>query len=173
MTGWLSTSISKYSDCVLYINWESTFDDVSTGAGTLSVSVNGSEVMSRGVDQGMIPIDIGEYLVIGTNTVRVKVTDMYSSARTITFSIKVIDISLSAPAFNTNQVFTGPIQFTFIPNGKLNKTIHFFIDGVDQIDLKFDTSASGTSVTQMIPAQKSGSHRIEVYATASVGGVET
>ena len=35
-----------------------------------------------------------------------------------------------------------------------------------------ETTASGTPVTQTIPAQKSGSHNLEVWATASVSGSE-
>ena len=97
---------------------------------------------------------------------------MYGVARTLTFAIKVIDLAISAPAFNPNQVFTGSFQFTFIPNGKLNKVVHFKIDGVEKSDLRMETTASGTPVTQTIPAQKSDSHILEVWMTASVSGSE-
>ena len=78
-SGWLSTTISSGSSLAILLNWTSLEDELSTGSGTVTVYVNGTNKASINVPQGDISIDVTNYLSAGRNTVRLRVSDAYGN----------------------------------------------------------------------------------------------
>lgn len=168
-SGWLAATVAQGGSCVIKANWSSLENELSTGAGTLTVRVNGSTKTTRSVDQGDISIDVKDYLNSGTNSVKLTITDVYGNNRTINFSITVVSVSLSS-TFDETVIFTGAIAFTYIPVGNIEKTVHFILDG-REIDTAV-TSVSGRQQSYLIPAQTHGTHALQVYFTCDVDGNE-
>lgn len=166
-TGWSYKSISQSSQCKLYFTWSSTEDGVSTGDGSVSVKVGGVLRYGSGVKQGPVEIDVANYLSVGSNSVRVSVSDIYGNSRTIAFTINMISLTLSS-SFNPVAAYTGSISFPYVPTGSVEKTVRFVLDGVEIGHVV--TSVNGRQQTFTIPAQKHGSHTLFVYFDAEIDG---
>ena len=166
-TGWLAKTVSHGSSVIVTAQWSSLEGGISTGAGSLKVTVNGSVKLSRNVQQGDITVELKDLLAAGDNTVRVTITDVYGNARNLNFSINAISLVLERN-FDPSPVFTGEIQYIYTPIGAVEKTVHFELDG-KEIGTQTVT-ASGRQQTYIIPAQPHGSHTIRVYFTAEVEG---
>ena len=144
--------------------------DFTNSSGNLEISVNGTVVISKNIEQGSHDIEIGNYLAEGTNKVKVKVTDEDDNYATKTWTINAVALSISA-TFDDTAINSGDIYFRYTPVGNnIEKTIHFEIDG-EEIATSIVT-ASNRQQTQTIPAQSHGAHRLKVYATAEVDGVD-
>ena len=166
-TGWTYKSISQSSSCKLLFSWSSTEDGVSTGVGTVIVKVGGVMRYSATINQGDVEIDAASYLSIGSNAVRVSVSDIYGNSRTIAFTVNVISLTLTS-SFDSSIAYTGPINFTYTPTGAVEKTVRFVLDGVEIGHTV--TSVTGRQQSFTIPAQKHGSHTLFVYFDAKVDG---
>ena len=166
-TGWTYKNVSQSSNCKLSFNWSSMEDGVSTGVGTVIVKVGGVMRHSATVKQGPVEIDVASYLSIGSNAVRVSVSDIYGNSRTIAFTINVISLTL-ASSFDSSVAYTGAITFTYIPTGAVEKNVRFILDGVEIGHTV--TSVSGRQQSFTIPAQKHGSHTLFAYFDANIDG---
>lgn len=164
-SGWLATTVAKNGSCVLKANWSSLEDELSTGAGTLTVRVNGSAKTTKSVAQGDISVDVKDYLSDGTNVVKLTVTDVYGNNRTINFSVTVMAVSLSS-TFDVSSAFTDAITFTYIPVGNVEKTVHFVLDGTELDTVT--TSVSGRQLSCVISKQSHGVHSLKVYFTCVI-----
>lgn len=165
-TGWLYKNTAQGVACVLTGTWSSLEDDISTGAGTLKVTVNGSVQINRSIEQGDFAIPVESFLSAGSNTVRVNITDVYENSRTLTFTINVVALYLES-TFDATAQYTGAITYYYTPTGAVEKTMHFILDG-KEIATEV-VSVTGQQQEFTIPAQKHGSHNFEVYFTAVVG----
>lgn len=166
-TGWSYKNISNGTNCKLSFNWSSVEDGVSTGSGAVSVKVGGVLRHSSTISQGDVEIDVSSYLSIGSNSVRVSVTDIYDNSRTIAFTINVISLTL-ASSFDASVAYTGSITFPYVPTGAVEKTVHFILDGTEIGHAV--TSVSGRQQSFTIPAQPHGSHTFHVYFEAEIDG---
>ena len=168
-TGWLSGSVSYGSSCVLTLTWSSLEQEVPTGDGSLSVTVNGISKLAQTVHQGGLSIDVGPYLAVGTNKVKVRVADVYDNARTVTFTISAVELRIGS-SFDTSGVFTAgqPIDYTYTPVGAVEKTVYFVVDG--QTEDIATVTTSGRQQTQSLRAMSHGAHSLLVYFTAEVDG---
>ena len=168
-TGWLSTSVTEGAAVTLSLSWSSVEDDVPTGDGTLTVTANNAQVLSRNVSQGTVTIDATPYLARGANKVKVRVTDVYDNARVITFSVAVVSLYV-ASGFDTGGTFPAdtPIDYTYIPVGAVEKSMSFEVDGT--VVATSTVAASGMQQHQTIPALSHGSHVLRVWFTATVDG---
>lgn len=166
-TGWLAKTISYGISCVVSINWSSIEDDLSTGNGTLSILVNGVSKLVRTVQQGDVSVDVSPYIGTGSNTVKVKITDVYGNAKTINFSITMLALTLTSP-FDSSQPFTSSITFPYVPSGNVEKTVYFIVDGTTIGTVT--TSVSGRQLSYTIPQQSHGSHTLRVYYEAIIEG---
>lgn len=165
-TGWIGTTIAHGADCNLRISWSSIEDEMPTGNGVAKIIVNGITKATIEIPQGEVSINVKDYLTAGANVVRVTVSDIYGNSRTINFSITTVSVSLSS-SFDNSEVFSGPINFTYIPVGDAEKTVHFILDG-EEIGTAVVTP-SGRQQTYLIPAQSHGSHSLRVYFDAVIG----
>lgn len=170
-TGWLSKTISYGQSVTLSILWTSLEDDMPTGDGTLRVIVNGSTVRTMNVAQGNVSVNVTSYLVAGANTIRLRVADVYGNARNISYSIKAVQLTLTSN-FDADAVYNAgsPIDYTYTPNGAVDKTVFFVVDGATAATATVTTS--GRQQTQTLSGMAHGSHSLQVFFTAEVDGEE-
>lgn len=168
-TGWLATTIASGSDCVLKASWSSLENETPTGDGTLTVKVNNVTKTTKNVSQGEITIDVKDFLSSGANRIKLSISDVYGNTRTISFSISVVEISLSSN-FDSSVVYTDDIMYTYVPTGAIEKTMHFILDGTE-LDTAA-TSVSGRQQSYVIPKQTHGTHTLLVYFTCTIDGNE-
>lgn len=166
-SGWLYKIISNGAECIVKGTWSSLEDGLSTGNGVVTITVNNITKYAVDVPQGEFSINIAPYLMLGTNSVQLTVTDVYANTRTIIYNVEVVAATISS-TFDSTVPYEGDIPFTYVPSGNVDKTVHFFLDGV-KIGVQ-QTSASGRQQPFTIPAQKHGSHKFEVYFTANISG---
>lgn len=168
-TGWLATTIATGSTCVLKASWSSLENETPTGDGTLTVKVNNATKTTKNVSQGEIAIDVKDFLSSGANRIKLSISDVYGNTRTISFSISVVEISLSSN-FDSSVVYTDDIMYTYVPTGAIEKTMHFILDGTE-LDTA-TTSVSGRQQSYVIPKQTHGTHTLLVYFTCTIDGNE-
>ena len=168
-TGWLATTIASGSACALKASWSSLENETPTGDGTLTVKVNNVTKTTKNVNQGEITIDVRDFLSSGANRIKLSISDVYGNTRTISFSISVVEISLSSN-FDSSVVYTDDIMYTYVPTGAIEKTMHFVLDGTE-LDIAA-TSVSGRQQSYVIPKQTHGTHTLLVYFTCTIDGNE-
>ena len=166
-SGWLSKSIAYGKDCLIQITWSSLEDEMPTGNGVMKVTVNGIVKAMLDIPQGAVTADLGPYLSVGSNAVRIQVSDAYENSRTINFNINAIEASMSS-TFDSGTAFDGIITFTYVPVGAISKTVHILLDGKEIATVT--TTSSGRQMSYTIPAQKHGAHTLEAYFDATVNG---
>ena len=166
-SGWLSKSIAYGKDCLIQITWSSLEDELPTGNGVMKVTVNGIVKAMLDIPQGAVTADLGPYLSVGSNAVRIQVSDAYENSRTINFNINAIEASMSS-TFDSGTAFDGIITFTYVPVGAISKTVHILLDGKEITTVT--TTSSGRQMSYTIPAQKHGAHTLEAYFDATVNG---
>ena len=166
-TGWLSTTIAQDGECSVSLTWSSVEDEMPTGNGTVRVTDNGILKTSYEIAQGNITIDLSDLLSIGSNVVKVQISDVYGNARTINFNITVVALYLTS-SFDVSAPFTSAISFPYTPVGAVLKTVYFILDGV-QIGTQ-QTSVSNRQMTYSIPQQTHGAHTLRVYFESEING---
>lgn len=166
-SGWLSKSIAYGKDCLIQITWSSLEDEMPTGNGVMKVTVNGIVKAMLDIPQGAVTADLGPYLSVGSNAVRIQVSDAYENSRTINFNINAIEASMSS-TFDSGTAFDGIITFTYVPVGAISKTVHILLDGKEIAMVT--TTSSGRQMSYTIPTQKHGAHTLEAYFDATVNG---
>ena len=167
VSGWLAKTIAHGASCSIALSWESIEDEIPTGNGTLKVAVNDQIKETREIAQGNVVVDVGKYLVAGSNDVSVTITDTYANYRTIKFTITAISASISS-YFDAKTAYTGEIPYSYTPTGAIEKTVHFLVDG-EEVGTQTVTE-SNREQSYTIPAQPHGSHNLEVYFTGEVDG---
>lgn len=170
-TGWLAKTISTEGDCKLSVTWSSIEDNNSTGNGTMTVRVDNITKATLNVAQGEVTVDVAGYLATGSNKVKITVTDVYDNARTVTFTITVVELSVSS-AFDASVAYpaNSAVSYTYVPVGAVEKTMYFIVDG-KQVGTA-TVAASGRQMTQNLPAMAHGAHSLSVYFTAVIDGAE-
>ena len=166
-SGWLSKSIAFGKDCLIQITWSSLEDELPTGNGVMKVTVNGIVKAMLDIPQGAVTADLGPYLSVGSNAVRIQVSDAYENSRTINFNINAIEASMSS-TFDSGTAYDSIITFTYVPVGAISKTVHILLDGKEVATVT--TTSSGRQMSYTIPAQKHGAHTLEAYFDATING---
>lgn len=167
VSGWTYKNVSNSSSCKVFLNWSSLEDGISTGDGAITLKVGGVLRHSASVSQGDVEIDVSKYLSVGSNTIRISISDVYGNSRTIAVTVNVIMLTLTS-SFDSSVTYTGAITFPYVPTGAVEKTVHFILDGVEIGHTT--TSISGRQQTYSIPAQSHGSHTLHVYFDADIDG---
>lgn len=164
---WLSKTIADGTNISISAAWSSTEDGISTGAGILTIMVDGVIKHTSSVPQGKFTVNVTPYISVGNNSVRVGVTDVYGNARSIIYSINVVSLILES-SFDKSLAYEGVIPFPYTPIGDVKKTMHFILDGVTIGSTSIATS--GRQQTFNIPAQTHGAHLFEVYFESQMDG---
>lgn len=144
-------------------------DGSETGNGTATYTINSQKVATEAIQQGNVYFDVTKWLQVGSNAIKVTVKDSTGQSRSVAYTVEVISMSIS-DSYDDTQVNTGEITFRYTPVGAITKTVHFVLDGTE-IGTE-ETSVSNRQLSFVIPAQAHGSHRLVVYMTATIGGVE-
>ena len=165
--GWLSKTISYGASCNIVLTWSSIEDDIPTGNGTVKIAHGDIIKESYEVKQGEISINVTKYLIMGTNDIKITISDMYGNTRTLNFTISTISVSISS-YFDGTLAYTGPITYNYTPVGAVSKTVYFLIDG-KEVGTQIVTT-SNREQTYIIPAQSHGSHKLDVYFIADFDG---
>lgn len=171
-TGWISTTISETEQCNISFTWSSVENEYETGDGSLTIRVNGVVKLQQTIAQGNHTVNVREYLGSGSNIVRVTVADVYGNNRTISYTISLVALSISASAFeqsNASATYSGPVSFTYTPIGAVTKNVTFKLD--NNVIGTQEVTTSGRQQTFTIPNQNHGAHSLEVYFTADINGV--
>lgn len=167
-TGWLSKTINEGGSCPLSFTWSSTEDGLSTGNGSLRITVNNIVRATRDVTQGNVSIDVGSYLSSGSNSVKIRISDVYNNGKTIIFNITSVSLTLSSSFDPGVPYYDTDIQFPYVPSGDIDKKVYFVVDDV-QIG-SVETSVSGRQLSFTIPKKAHGSHTLRVYFEAEIEG---
>ena len=166
-SGWLYKYIAEGNTCSVEFEWSSIEDGISTGKGTMKVSVGGSVKSTTSVTQGPISLDVTSYLSSGENTIKINISDAYGNSRSLNYTINVMSLRLST-TFDDKAQYTGAVNYYYTPTGAITKTVHFLLDGKE---IGTETvNVTGQQQNFIIPAQPHGSHTLEVYFTAEVDG---
>lgn len=166
-SGFNQRTIADGDQMPLSISWSSIESEMPTGPGTLEIKVNGIVKALLNVAQGDVTVDVAEYLVAGSNTVRLTVKDMLENSRFTSFNITVVSISISS-TFDATTPFEGPVSFSYTPVGTVEKTVRFILDGT-QVGTNV-TSVSGRQMSYTIPQQTHGAHTFECYFDCIING---
>ena len=161
-------AVASGSKVELMFNFTSTEDDIPTGNGICQIIVNSITKTTLNITQGLTTVDVSEYLSAGSNTVRVRVTDVYGNSKTLVYTVSVIDLYLTS-TFDATTPYSGEIIFKYIPYGAIEKTVHLLVDGKEVETLT--TSVSGKQATTTFSAMSHGVHTIEVYMDAEMDGL--
>lgn len=142
--------------------------DTPTGAGNLAITVNGILKENRTIEQGdNIEVDVFNHLTLGSNTVKLVMTDSYGSTATRTFTITLdtfnIEWNLERTARNE-----GTLVVYVTPTGAGAKTIHLIVDDIEYTSA--NVSTSGRRITFNVTLNP-GAHIVEAYGEMSSGGV--
>ena len=164
---WLSKTIGHGSPCPVYFEWSSIEGGLPTGNGVLKVIVNGAVKSSQNVPQGELSFDPSQYLAVGSNVVKVNITDVYGNSRTINYTINAVSVLLQSP-FDYRVAYSGDVSFPYVPTGNITKNMHFILNG-KEIGTE-EVEVSGRQRTFNIPMQPHGTHLFEVYFDAEIDG---
>lgn len=166
-TGWTFKTLAGDTACLLSGTWSSIEEDAPTGSGTLTLSINNIIKMSRSVPQGNFSINVTPYLNTGSNTIKIKITDIYGNNKSIAFTVNKLNLTITS-TFDGTVPYDSSIPFTYTPMGNATKTVHFILDGSELGTQEVTTS--GRQQTYVIPKQSHGSHSLEVYYTVDIDG---
>lgn len=166
-SGWISKSIAAGQSCTVSVQWSSIEDEMPTGSGKLKVVVNDVTRATLEVAQGLVTVDISNYLPIGDNIVVLTISDIYGQSRRFVLTVSAIDTGLTS-TFDTTQKYEGPFQFPVTPTGAVSKTIYLYLDGNLQDTMQ--TSVSGRQITFTVPQQSHGAHSITCYFECEING---
>ena len=154
-------------DVLLEFNYMSSEDE--TGYGTAYIYVNDVLKITTKITPGNNTINIGAYVIEGTNIIKLTCMDQYSNYRNLSYTVEMISLQLSS-TFDATIPYNSDINYTYTPVVNATKTVHFIVDGseigTDEI------TTSGRQETYVIPQQPHGSHTLEVYFTIDLNGTE-
>lgn len=165
-TGWLAKTIAVGAECELSITWSSLENELPTGPGTLRITANGTVRSVQDIQQGVVKINVAEYLKTSTNVVRITVSDVYGNSRSISFTITVVDASITS-SFDASVPYSSSIHFTYTPKGKVEKTVYFVLDGTE---IGTEIVTTSTQQNFLIPMQSHGAHTLKVYFDCVIDG---
>ena len=166
-SGWISKVISGGESVTATFTWSSLEDGLATGAGTLTMKINGITKISRTIEQGSVSVDLTPHLSTGTNTIRMSITDVYGNTKNLSLTVDVIVLSVSS-TFDDTAIYTSAFSFPYTPIGAYEKTVYFKVDG--SIIGTETISSSGRQLSYNIPAQTHGYHTLECYFTSEING---
>ena len=139
-------------------------------AGIVTYNINGVDIRSEKIEVGVISFNPRPYLKKGSNTINISVNPLPGDngrGDSMTFNVEVIDVALNSN-FNYQKIYKDVIDFNYTPVGAVEKTVHILLDG-DEIYTETVIS-SGIQRSYQIPKQSHGTHLIEAYMEAVVGG---
>lgn len=162
-------SVAAKQEALVKFTFTSIDDGVDTGDCNCTISVGGNNKSSFSIKQGPNEVDVSKWLSGGINSVQVTCTDIYGNSKSLTYSITVIELELRS-TFDDSIIYEGDILYKYTPYGLIDKVVHFVLD--DKEVVTETITSSGKQQTQTLIALPHGAHRLDVYMTADLDGVE-
>ncbi len=140
---------------------------IETGGGTLMIYVGGTLKRSLTIQQGDNTINVFDYLAIGSNTVKLVLTDSYGASATRTCYITRETLTL---AWNLESTLrnSGDLTVNLTPTGTGTKTLVLKLDGA--VYSSDTVTSSGRRITKTITGLAHGGHVLEAYCTLDIDG---
>ena len=142
--------------------------EVQTGNGNLKITVNGSVKKNLTIKQGENTIDIFDYLNIGSNVVKLNITDSYGVSATRTINVTVESLRIEWNLSSTLKNTSNTLSVVLTPYGSGTKKVYVQVD--DEEPTVTEVTASGRKITKELTLEH-GSHIITAYCTVEVDGV--
>lgn len=153
---------------------DSAGDSISSGAATWYVNNIQVATSTAYTDRNNI-FDIGSYLRVGTNNVRLSIgVDTGGASLLIqqkVWSVNAINLTLEWDYNDTTINTAASTILRWTPFGDVSKTTHVIIDGTERTDLQTTTTRSGQEQTLVFDKLSHGSHTVVLYLTATVNNV--
>lgn len=150
---------------------DSAGDVVGNGQATWYVN-NIKRATSEALQGVVNTFNIGEFLSVGANTVRLSITvDTGGETNTTTtksWTINAINLYLTWDYLDTTVNTSDTVTLRWTPYGDLNKVTHIKIDGVERTDLQTSTTRSGVQQYVEMDKLSHGSHLVEMWLSATV-----
>ena len=162
------TAKSDTESILIRYNFYSALSDGDTNSitGTAVWRVGSTTVATENnLSQGDKSFNIRPYLNVGPNTVTLSFTDSEGSVATRRWTITLINFNITS-SFDDFQTYDGDVTFRYTPNGAVEKTIHFNIDGVEIGTVTNSTTARAMNYT--IQKRPHGAYLLDVYMTATI-----
>lgn len=156
------TSINEQPAIVNY-----TFRSTMSGSGTAAYFVNNVQRKTERIQQGDVSTDLSNYLIVGTNDIKIQVKDSVGTVNLIELTIECVEVKIES-TFDSSKIYTGNISFVYKCFGiGLNKTAHIYMDGQPLTDNDVGINI-GTTHNQNIEyiirnISTHGSHLFEIY----------
>ena len=129
-----------------------------------------------GAPEGFYAIDISDSCKKASINNNVSLSVNYGTDTTPlgkTWKVNIYELNIESNAPDTLLInSTESYDFPYTSFGALNKMLHVIIDNEREITASLSAATSGYASTISIPPQTHGTHKIEMYLTAMVGGVE-
>lgn len=165
--GWLTKTIASGTACQIQFEWSSIENDMETGDGTATILIANIAKASVGIHQGAVTLDITDYLVPGTNRIKIRINDVYNNQRTLNYTVSLLELSIRS-SFNDSQAYAKDVVFPYIATGDAEKIVHFELDGAE---IGADTvRASGRQRIFIIPKQRHGAHVFRCWFICNING---
>lgn len=141
------------------------------GNGVGKLTINSVVKPALSVVQGDNTIDITSMLSTGANTVKVRVENSEGAAKTLSYTITVVAATITS-SFDVSKQYSDEVkvQFDYIPNGAVEKTVYFEVDG--EVAGTQVVTASGKQQTYYVPVQTHGSHTLRVWFECVIDGAD-
>ena len=133
-------------------------------------SIGNTVIGNTTLYQGLNEFDVTKYVSTGTQKVTLVATDENGTVASRSWQIQIVDVNLASTFDDTIPRKRGTVPFTYVPYGSISKTVHIKYDGIELDTVS--TSASGTTMTYILPEKDYGSYLVETWITATVGNVE-
>lgn len=154
----------------LYNSYYEDESDLSAVTGSCLVYINNVQRDRIALRAGnTYTVEVQKYLGSGTNEVKFIIDNAEQSKRTYVYEVQMLNLSVTSD-FDSVTAYTGVIPFVYTPIGDGLKTVHVLIDG-NEIYTE-ETEVTNRQQTLDIPAQSHGAHKLEVYLSASVQGID-
>ena len=166
-----SSVFTVNDDVIIKYNFEGIDSAGDYIGGTASWKVGSKVVLTEEISSGVNEVDLTNYVGIGDTKVLLTITHSSGAIATKSWNVKVVDVRIRE-TFNNQKTYpaNSTVEFTYIPEGSVDKTVYFILDG-EEIGTKISKGTdAGISDSYILPAQSHGSHLLEVYMTAMING---
>lgn len=173
ITSSMSATIKEGDDYTIEYVWRhyniNTNIDTQYG-GRAELIVGGSTVDRQDVTQGVCSFNVGKWLSVGTNSIRIKITaDDGVITQSAYIKLTVVTLNLTSPYLISSVTPRGTaIAFRYVVTGSGSKTVNFTLDG-KQLPSETITTSGATNVKSISTSDLShGAHRLTVQAEREI-----
>lgn len=153
---------------------DSAGDQVGSGTATWYVG-NVRVATSTALQNVVNNFDIGPYLAVGSNNVRISVSVDTGGdtplVRTKTWTINCVNMYIEWDYDETTINTADQVSIRWVPYGNVSKTTYIVIDGDTNNPITSTTSRSGVQQFVTINKLSHGSHHVVMYCEATINNV--